>query len=40
MNAYVKKQDIGGIKKISAEDIQNSFFKGSNPFISSEWQSG
>lgn len=26
MNAYVKKQDIGGIKKISAEDIQNSFF--------------
>ncbi len=26
MNTYVKKQDIGGIKKISAEDIQNSFF--------------
>jgi len=26
VNTYVKKQDIGGIKKISAEDIQNSFF--------------
>ncbi len=26
MNAFVKKQDIGGIKKISAEDIQRSFF--------------
>ena len=26
MNTFVKKQDIGGIKKISAEDIQRSFF--------------